>query len=265
MKRFVFCLFLFFTFLAEAQEFVPTSTIKFSDSIESLSTLQKWTLVNSVSIYGGGTLLSQVTSKSSEDNASSPSGSLGMNLTTEKIVFDIFYSYNSKQEVEMNDLNSFGNTLMSPDLGGQSVSMKASTWFTENFGLQGSLNIIDSNWNIDSLIIDASPTIARLGLAVRPFMIETDNNNVDLLFTVNYSHRAILGDFNNNTQTIGTQNIDKRGYNGFDFRANLILNSVKIYTQLSTNAKGDFDIPGFTGTQVLFGIDVTGEFIKLKG
>ncbi|GGD09200.1 hypothetical protein [Hyunsoonleella pacifica] len=56
---------------------------------------------------------------------------------------------------------------------------------------------------------------------------------------------------------------DTLGLDGIDFSVNTYLNSVHLHVQYSSNKKKDLNIPGFSGSQVLFGLNVTGKLIKL--
>ena len=54
-----------------------------------------------------------------------------------------------------------------------------------------------------------------------------------------------------------------QGYNGLDVSVNMYLNAVHMFVQYSHNLNEAYNIPGFTGSQVIFGINVSGEFINL--
>ncbi|MAM27883.1 MAG: hypothetical protein CMC13_02580 [Flavobacteriaceae bacterium] len=227
--------------------------------------IDKWSKVNSVSIYGGGSLLGLVTAEENIEDASSPSGSLGLNFSTQRITCDLFFSYNAKQEIDMNSLAAFGSALMNPNLGGQSLTFKTTAKVGRFYGVNGSLLVADNIWKLDEEEkIDASPLVARVGFYIRPFQFNLADNEVDVSFDAHYTHRSILGDFNNAEQSIAGTKIVPRGYNGGDFSVNAYMNAVKVYAQFSVNSTRGFIIPGFSGTQVLFGIEVTGDVIKLE-
>ena len=235
----------------------------------STSLSDQWFKVKSASLYGGGALLGLVTSSDDVDENTSPSGSIGLNFNTSRLSADLFFSYNGKRTVEMTNLEQFGGSLMAPNSAGQSISFSLFGKLNEKFGFTGSILTVDNIWKLDaSTEIDASPLVARLGFYIRPFdfsdILDSTNNRIDLTFNFNFTHREILGDFGNSEQEIGGQLIKRRGYNGFDFSTNIYLNSVQMFVQFSSNRKGEFEVPGFTGSQLTFGVNVTGALISLK-
>ena len=234
--------------------------------LERKGTLDDWFKVQEVKLYGGGGLLSLATAAENIEEATSTTGSIGLNFVTNRISNDLYFSYNGKQTIEMYNLSVFGNSLMNPNLSGHAVSYSILARVHKYWGLSGKLQLSDQLWKMDSLsTVDASPFFFRCGVYVRPFdFTELSNNIIDLTFSFHYTHRSILGDFNNSTQNIEGQEIKPRGYNGFDLSGNFYFNSVQLIVQFSQNLIGNFDVPGFSGTQVSFGINVTGEMLKLK-
>ncbi|WP_203258340.1 hypothetical protein [Hyunsoonleella ulvae] len=224
-----------------------------------------WLKIKSINLYGGGSLLGLVTADSDIEDATSPSGSLGVNFASERLSCNMYFSYNGRQSIEMNTLSQFGNSLMNPNIDGQSFTFSTLAQVSQLFGFSGSFQISDNLWKIDEdTEIDASPLIARLGVYFRPFDFNLENDNkLDLTFNLHFTHRNILGDFKNKTQNIAGNEITGKSYNGIDFSVNTYLNSVHLYVQYSSNKKKDLNIPGFSGAQVLFGLNVTGKLIKL--
>lgn len=267
---FVAVLFLGFNYGAFSQASVQRSLgeIKKIDTMRK-STVEKrnseWLDIQSISIYGGGSLIGLVTSTEKAEESTSPAGSIGINLSTNRISGDIFFSYKGKQDVSMSDLSQFGNSLMNPNISGQSISLHIMGKLHEHYGFSGSYMMADNNWVLDeNTTIDASPIVGRIGMYFRPFNFEKiNNNNVDFTLNFHYTHRSIQGDFGNSNQTIGGQLIESRGYNGFDLSANIILDSLHLFVQYSINGKDKLEIPGFSGTQVVFGVNVTGDVISL--
>ncbi len=260
---------------SSSQEFISQTTKLISAKDENqgekdtatYSSIDDWLNIETISLYGGGSLLGLVTGETDLDEATSPSGSIGLNLATNRITSSIYYSYNGRKTVELNSIGQFGNALMNPDLSGHSFTFSALGRIHRFFGISTKFQIADNLWQIDNNeTIDASPLIFRLGLYLRPFDFnseEQNKNEINLTFNVHYTHRSILGDFNNNDQIIDGNTISSKGYNGIDFSINTYLNSVHIYVQFSRNSNKD-NIPGFSGSQVLFGINVTGNLIKIK-
>ncbi len=227
--------------------------------------LDIWTEVNSVNIYGSGALFSIVTAEEELKDASTPFGSLGVNFITKRMSCDIFFSYNSRSIVEMNSLSKFGHSLMNPNIGGHSFAFSLKGSLAERAGFSGNVLLADNLWKIDSTTtIDASPMIARIGGYFKPFKFDLTDNDIDFVLMAHYTHRGIVGDFNNETRIIDGTEIIPRGYNGVEISASLFFNSVEIFGQATINELGDNNLEGFSGTQIMFGINVSGDFIKLK-
>jgi len=234
--------------------------------LEQKGSFDDWFKVQEVNLYGGGGLLSLVTTKDIIDEATSTTGSIGLNFVTKRISNDLYFSYNGKQSIEIYNLSVFGNTLMNPNLSGQSISYSIFARVHKIYGVSCSIQLSDQLWKLDSIsTFDASPFFFRIGGYFRPFNFTgLSDNLIDLTFNIHYTHRSILGDFNNRTQNIDGQAIEPRGYNGFDISGNFYFNSVQLIVQFSQNLISDFEIPGFSGSQITFGINVTGEMLKLK-
>ena len=259
----IFCfIILLINFSSFSQNYTSKSVRPFETNADD------WFKIESINLYGGGSLLGLVTADSSIEDATSPTGSVGINFSTKRISCNLFFSYNGRKSTDVKDLSKLGNALMNPNLGGQSFTFSALGRINKFIGFSTSFQIADNIWQISNTEeIDASPLIGRIGFYVRPFDFGTNkegNNDINLTLNIHYSHRSILGDFNNNTQTIDSQEIKPRGYNGIDFSINTYLNSVHLFVQFSSNKTKKFDIPGFTGSQVTFGINVTGNLIKVK-
>lgn len=239
--------------------------IEINTSKAAISKIDEWRKINSVSLYGGGSLLGLVTSSESIDEQTSPSGSVGLNFSSIRLSGNLYFSYNGKKTVDMMTLSQFGNSLMNPNLAGQSISFYLLGRITPHFGFSFSYLVTDNLWALDTIIsVEASPVVARFGFYVRPFdFTALTTNEIDFTLNGHFAHRAIHGDFENDIYTIENQRISKRGYNGFDFSANIYLNSVQLFVQYSLNSEGDFKISGFTGKQISFGVNVTGDIIAL--
>lgn len=234
-----------------------------------------WFEVKYFSIYGGGALESLLSGdkEDSINETTSTTGSIAFGLATNRISCDILYSYNGREQISMNSLGQFGSTLMNPNLSGQSFSISVVTKLIENVGLFGSYQVADNVWQIDSITrIAAAPMVSRLGLCWNPFDFGDENENIKFVITANYTHRRILGDFNNGDRIIAGNQVHPRGYNGFDFSANLYLSDVRFIFQYSQNidsklalknGTGEINIPGFSGAQVTFAVVVSGNIINL--
>lgn len=267
MKKLVLVIFCIVCAFCEGrcQEYVQ-NTIQSSSLVESsLINVDDWFKVDSVFLYGGGKLLSLVTGDNKTDETTSPTGSLGLNFSSSRLSCNFFFSYNARQQVTMNSLSNFGNSLMNPDRSGQSFAFSMRGRLFTNFGFSSSFHAADQEWILsEGKQVDASPIVTKLGFYIRPFNFNAVENKVDFTLDFHFTNRVISGEFGKVNQTINNTLIKRRGYNGWDIQANVRLNAVKVYAQFSGNKVDGLDIPGFSGNQVLLGIDVTGELIKLK-
>ncbi|WNJ19128.1 hypothetical protein [Pontibacter sp. G13] len=226
----------------------------------------KWTKIREASLYGGGSLFSHVTSQAEEADPATPSGSLGINLITDRISTNLFFTYSGKKEVEVFDLETFGAILMLPASEGQSLTFSSAARLNQLLGLNAHFLVVDNNWKLDSTtLVDASPLLVKLGFYIRPFDFpENETSVLNLTFHVHFTHRSVLGDFGNENQVIGGRDVISRGYNGLDISGNVYLNSLHFFVQYSLNRKvDDVVIPGFTGQQISFGLNFSSEAITL--
>lgn len=247
--------------------FTNLLSLKDSTAFKGANSKEAWLKVVDVSVYGGGSLFGLVTGDSSVEDNTSPSGSLGINFSTSRITGNLYYSYNARQTVSLNTLADFGNSLMNPNLSGQSLSFSITGRLKEYLSFNTNMIIADNLWEIDGEAIDASPLVLKFGAYLEPFIFdknEFSNNEIHLLFGLHFTHRSILGDFANQDRRIEDELIENKGYNGLDVSINAFLNSVQLYVQFSRNSKNDFLIPGFSGSQVTFGVNVTGNLISLS-
>ncbi len=266
MKNFILLIFLFISFSNYAQELVSNAyPLESSTSTKRFNTLN-WTVVDSFSIYGGGTLLGLITNDEDTENTTSPSGSLGINFATEGIICNLFFSYNGKKTIDMNSLAILGTSLLNPNTGGESFSITATAFLNKYFRLRADLILADNIWQIDPITsINVSPMLARFGLTYIPFdFSKLKNNNLRFNLEFLLTRRDLLGDIRNINPVIDGKELRQKAFSGFDLTANIYLNSVQMFVRLSQNYTDDFDIPGFTGSQVTFGVNATGKLITLK-
>jgi hypothetical protein len=224
MRVFLITILCICTTILSAQDFTINSIRPFDqdDNDSSETGPDNWFKIDSISLYGGGSLLGLVTSADDRDETASPSGSIGLNFASTRLSCNLYFSYNGRQDIEMNSLDRFGTTLMNPNTAGQSLSFTVLGSLHKNFGFSTGLLVVDNLWQLDSLTtLDASPFLLRIGGYVKPFEFPLPNNIVNFTLNFHYTHRSILGDFGNNPQLIGTQMIERRGYNGIDISANI--------------------------------------------
>lgn len=245
-----------------AQEFVKNTFRPISKAASKAEKLENWTKVDSIFIYGGGSLLNSVSGNGSEANP--PSGSLGFNFLTSRISLNALFSYNAKSQFRMDSLSTLGSALMNPNTSGQSLSAVVVAQFVKYFGFSGQLIVAPQSWQLDSLAPkSATPFITRLGFYIRPFQFPPGNNEVNFAIDAHFTHRDILGNFGNEIHDIGGEKIKPRGYNGFDIGGNIYLNSVRLIARFSFNNGGDPILPNLHGTQVTLGVDVAGALFRV--
>ena len=222
--------------------------------------------VISIELYGGGALLGIITADENTDETINPSGNIGLNFRTNRLSCNFYYSYNGKNNIQVNNLSVFGNILSNPNRTGQSASFSVLARFSKSWGLSGSFTAVNNIWEVDNgTTVDASPIYGAIGLYLRPFNFESEGDNtIDFLCKAHFTHRSILGDFSKADQLIDSNIIKNRGYNGFEFSTNLLLNSVEMFVKYTYNEVDDLDIPGFSQSQIVFGVNVTGDLIKIK-
>jgi hypothetical protein len=220
--------------------------------------------VTSARIYGGGVIQSIITDEKKENV--DPTGSLGFNFETKRIVFNLFYSYNTRSIFQMDSLYELGSALLQPNMSGQSFSISTycmvQNWLAINF--QSSIS--DDLWQInDSTKLDASPFIVSLGLRFMPFNFKAiESNKLKFFIDASFTHRSILGDFQNGYYRIGEQVVNQGGYNGFELSTNFAFNSLGLFVNYTVNPMDKYLIPGFTGSQIIFGVKLTADALTLK-
>lgn len=248
------------------QGFVQNSNIKYTDFSANTIKLKvsKALKVDSIFLYGGGVLQSLVTQQS--DLTATPSGSLGLSFQTPRIVFNLFYSYNTRSTLEIDSLYKFGSALLQSNVKGQSMTIKGYGIVTERFGISYAASISDDFWKMnDSTTVDASPFMCSFGIRYTPFDFSSIKA-ADLNFFVDasYTHRSIFGDFKNRPYYVGDQVLNQGGYNGFDISANFKINNLELFTKILVNPVDKYTVPSFSGTQVIFGLNLTGKVVTLK-
>jgi hypothetical protein len=247
--------------------------VKFEKKTKRQVRRYNWFYANKISLYGGGSIFSLLTSSDSLNSAASPSGSIGLNFQTRRITGNLFFSYNGKETIPVYSLEQFGTVLMNPNTGGHSLNLTIFgriSKYRNYLGFNFKCLIVNNIWQIDSsTTVDSSPILLSLGGYICPFDFSSlKENNINLLFEGNFTHREILGDFYDNADNIEGNKITPRGFNGFDFSLHIFVNMLELYTTFSVNDVLDKEnkthIPGFSGSQITFGINVTGDLLNLK-
>lgn len=225
-----------------------------------------WRKVEGVGLYGGGTLNGVVTGTDDSSSSGAINGTLGLNFYTNRILGNLFFSYNPRQTVEMRSLEDFAVSLINPNLNGHSLSLDLMFKVHPHWGLSTKFLIADNLWDLDSSTIDASPSVFKLGLYYKFLDFELLNNDVMILINAHYTNRSVSGDFNNEQVMIEGYRVSQRGYNGFELSGNIYVNALQMYVQYSINPQGDRDflLPGFSGNQVVIGLNVSGQIFPLN-
>lgn len=225
-----------------------------------------WRVIKSAGLYGGGELNGLVSGGGDSAGGGAINGTLGLNLYTSRILCNLSFSYNPRQEVEMKSLDNFAVSLINPNLNGHSLSLDLLYKIHPHWGVSTKFVLADNLWKLDSSVVDASPTIFKLGFYYKLFDFTDNDNNILFLLEALYTYRGVAGDFNNEKHMIDGYQVSQRGYNGFELGGNIYLNELQMYVRYSVNPQGnrDFLLPGFSGNQVVIGLNVAGEIIPLK-
>ncbi|MBI3134450.1 MAG: hypothetical protein HYZ14_07200 [Bacteroidetes bacterium] len=241
-----------------------TSIKKSLNKVKRKILAQQYFEVDSAYLYAGGMLQSIVTNKN-DDNVT-PTGSLGFNFETGRITFNFYYSYNARSVFQMDSLYKLGNALLIPNNSGQSLSIGTYCALKNWVGLKFQTSVSDDLWQInDSTQLDTSPLLLRLGFRFTPFNFDLiKSNKIGFYVDACYTHRTILGDFRNGYYQIGDQIINQGGYNGFELTANFVFDNLALFSSYSLNPKDKYLLPGFSGSQVTFGVKLTAKAITLR-
>ncbi|MGB1451404.1 MAG: hypothetical protein ACPG7E_06815, partial [Marinirhabdus sp.] len=129
---------------------------------------KKWFYITEAKIYGGGSILGLATATEETDKNASPTGSLGFNLGTHHLGLSVFFSFNTKQKVEISNLSQYGNSLINPNLGGESLSFDLRAGVRSYFDIIVGLKIADNIYTIEGEDIDASPMKFYIGGSLKP-------------------------------------------------------------------------------------------------
>lgn len=251
--------------------------------LSSLSLKEKFDQVfeiNTARLYGGGSLLNSTTSSNDQTTKNSVSGSIGLNISTDKLTCDIFFSYNNADTLSIYSKKNLGHALMNTSSLGKSYNAHFTyrPWAKFKYlGFTGGVNLNDQIWNTDSVKnIDATPITLSGGIIIIPFEKESNGNKLSSYLEVNLTSKSIKGDFNNSDfHIIEESYIAPRAYYGLDLTLATILNSTRFYVTASFNGKQEYKdyiqennntpvvLPGFSGTQIQLGVDVAGNITSL--
>lgn len=177
--------------------------------------------------------------------------------------------YNSSNEIE--NINSFGNSVLLPVNSGQSVSLNVRTFMNkrntyntvlgQNWGIQGRLNASNRIWS-DTIV---SQEVSTLSLTIGVFTELVPIQNMDkfsISVGVDLSSRWIFGNIgheyaeNFRKDIIGT---DKTFYYGIEPNITIRLKDIKAVASFPILFSDD-DVPGLTQGQFVTMIGFTGGF-----
>ncbi|NVK04132.1 MAG: hypothetical protein HWD92_04890 [Flavobacteriia bacterium] len=239
----------------------------FSRSI-SMTAGEEWDVIKTIDLFGSGSLLAPVTNQSEgNESINNPIGSLGMNISSSLISLNIFYSYNNRSVLSMENSTDIATVLVNPNTSGQSVSIDLISRIAPSLGVQSTLQVCDNFYRlVDSTEIDASPLQFSIGLIYSPFDFKLfADYKVDILLSAGYTYKRILGDFNNsNGYELDGFIYEPQGYHGFRSQIAMRIQSLELIAVYSYNYTGDETLQGFTGNQILFGVNVSSSFISLN-
>ncbi len=220
--------------------------------------------LDSAFIYGGAGSFANIGNVNTEDLGSNVNGSIGFNLVSSRISTDLYFTFNPLDTIEITTLNNFGSALFSPNIRGRGITLNSNIRLKKSIGCRIGYQASKSLWKFGSDYVEASPLTTRIGIYYKPFDCSAIvNNKINLTLNLDYVNRSIKGDFANNTFVVAGQIIDPTVYHGLDFAINFLFNDINFYYQYSINRKKPIDIPGYSGTQVTFGINVSPKLTKL--
>ncbi|WP_417591070.1 hypothetical protein [Owenweeksia hongkongensis] len=237
-----------------------------SDEDDSEKKYSPWWFVEEVGLYGAGAVYGLVSADEVTD-ASSLSGSLGLNIRTNRILSNFYFSFNSQDQSEIFTKEALGANLLNPNISGHSFSLNNKVKLAEYGGINLGIQVADSKWQMDSTTtISASPFLFRLGFYLRPFDFSAlTENKVNFLVNISYVHRSVSGDYGNfDFHKIQDEKILNRGYNGIEISGDIYLNSLHFFVLYTYNDSEGVNIPEFTGNQFVIGVEIAADVIGLK-
>jgi hypothetical protein len=215
-------------------------------------------------IFGNGGLRSSATSSNGSENPTN--GSLGATfIISDKSELTVGYTINTFKTIKINTPDDFGNNLLIPDLGGRSFTLSGTHFFFNKIGAYAEFLVADSKWEIDSVTYETSPLSFKVGIAIAPFgNISTGDNFISLIFYAGYSNRSILGDLSNEedirAEFLGTT---QKSFHGIEFGTSLLLNQTKVFVNVPLLFSKE-SINGLTGGQVVIGLTISGDLLKIN-
>lgn len=229
--------------------------------------------IERITLYGGGSFFNLAQGKNEDNNIIS--GSLGINVITKVFSTNFFYSFNNKDSVTIGGLNDLGRALMTTNRKGQSLNLNVlykpyngtSHYFKDNFAIRFRASISDQIWKTDSInAIDASPITSSISFVYIPFEVNVKDKPFRTTVEIGGTFRAIKGDFNNQNHNIESQTIHPRGFNSIDLVLSQYISNIQFYVNTTLSGRYSSErlvIPGYTGTQVMFGLNVSGGITSL--
>ena len=257
-------------------EQVEKKRIKFDNKKYKTHKREYWNdnlKIKEINLYGAGSILSAASGTSTPDGSSPVNGSLGVSFNFgDRQAWSVYFSYNGVNSIDINTYEQLGSALLTPQTNGNSFIASwvwNAKWLPNKTGITSNLILADDLWNYgDSNSVEISPILAKIGVFWKPFPFEIESNKVNFILSASYTYRGALGDLHNGYRDgieLSDENVNYvlRAYQGMEFAAHLLVNSVDLYFQIPVNYP-DIEIPGFGGAQVIFGLNISGDFIKLK-
>ncbi len=194
----------------------------------------------------------------------------------DKYLLSTFFTLSAPQAVN-GVQKDFGSFLLNAPGQGTSYSFSGNrVWPVLNgavfVGVAGRLGVTQTTWQLGSStgsqsipgsIFYATPAFLFTSKTY-PVTIDSDTNEYQFGFSIGPSFRDILGDLSQSTnsdflqQALGTT---KKFYIGPEFEFFVRLNQFRPYLRL-TRFSSPSDISSFSGTQVVFGVDVLSAIFK---
>ncbi len=210
------------------------------------------------------------TSEIAVDNEEKLNGSLVATIFKQGAwSFTLGYTLNKVKENEVNSNNSYFNSIIVPDFGGQAFSFNGEYFFKERgkMGINLNLALGLDKWIIDGTLQNATPGQLKILLAYYPLQgLELFNDNrFDIIIRGGLSGRFLTSDLSSKkTLLVDKFGTDQTSFWGAELNVNLLFNDLNLYfTPLWFF--NDLNVDGFPSNGVFtIGAVLTGDVLKFQ-
>ena len=228
--------------------------------------------VNSVSFYGGGNIFGILTANKDSTRSAAPTGEIGLNITTNRMNWEIIYTVSDMELVEIQNIDQYGSFLLNPMQSKQTFALNVRRNFGNMTGISSLISVGSSKWKFENADpVNASVFLFKPGFYWMPFSKDKDDssfnekieNSFGILFTASPTYRTILGDYERGSYSINGNILKNRGYWGMELSFVTIINNLKLSLQYNLNDKTGLNINGFSGNQFSITAAINTDVISL--